>query len=203
MTVSISSHYIGLELTVYLETDKYLPGITSGEGAQVVIHEQGTVPFPDEEGIAAASAAQTLIGLKQLCQKICQANKVRAVCNCYDTSNLEVNDVMKIPDTLKPCTNQSELQCVTRLSSNVSNDDTICDCSSPCRYDFLKLNIYFEDLNYERISEQPDYEIIQMFSDVGGTIGLWIGLSLLSLFELLHLIVDVVVLVATHMCRKI
>ncbi|XP_059169933.1 acid-sensing ion channel 1C-like [Physella acuta] len=235
----------GLELVLFLETEEYLPGITSGEGAQLVIHEQGTVPFPDEEGIAIASGAQTMIGIKQLCQKICQENKVRATCNCYDMSNLEVNDIIKIPDRLTPCTQESELQCVTELQSNISNDQSTCDCSSPCsereyvtsvssrfwpnldtaefllekiyktrryeacadmtdvyQWDFLKLNIYFEDLNYEKISEQPDYEIIQLFSDVGGTIGLWIGLSLLSLFEILHLIVDIIALVATHMWRN-
>ncbi|XP_041367862.1 amiloride-sensitive sodium channel subunit beta-like [Gigantopelta aegis] len=48
---------------------------------------------------------------------------------------------------------------------------------------FLKLNIFFEDLNYENITEVPSYEKSQFLSDIGGTIGLWIGLSLLSIAE--------------------
>ncbi|XP_059169934.1 degenerin mec-10-like [Physella acuta] len=268
----------GLELVLFLETDEYIPGITSGKGAQVVIHEQDTVPFPDQEGIAINAGEQTVIALKQisierlglpygkcnddtefkakyntkfrrnLCQKICQENKVRAVCNCYDQSNLEVNTIIKTPSTLKPCSNKTELICVTRLNLNVSNDDTSCDCSSPCSEtayeksqssrqwpsveaaklmvdtmckknvstctdlhnkdpslypnDFVKLNIYFEDLNYEKISEQADYELTQMLSDVGGCIGLWIGLSLLGVFEVIHLTIDILMFIGSFLCRK-
>ncbi|XP_045160274.1 amiloride-sensitive sodium channel subunit beta-like isoform X2 [Mercenaria mercenaria] len=55
---------------------------------------------------------------------------------------------------------------------------------------FLKLNIYYEDLNYENITEVPEIELQQFLSDVGGAIGLWIGLSILSLCELVQLFVE-------------
>lgn len=55
---------------------------------------------------------------------------------------------------------------------------------------FLKLNIYYEDLNYEYITESPEIEIQQFLSDIGGAIGLWIGLSILSLCELIQLFVE-------------
>ncbi|KAL3869757.1 hypothetical protein ACJMK2_042398 [Sinanodonta woodiana] len=57
-------------------------------------------------------------------------------------------------------------------------------------YNFLKLNVYFEDLNYEIIEETPKIETFQFMSDVGGAIGLWIGMSALALCEILHLILD-------------
>ncbi|XP_035828247.1 amiloride-sensitive sodium channel subunit gamma-2 [Aplysia californica] len=67
-------------------------------------------------------------------------------------------------------------------------NDTVCqEYASKSRSDlaasFLKIVVYFEDLNYENITEQPDYEPFQFVSDIGGTIGLWIGLSLISVFE--------------------
>ncbi|CAL1540320.1 unnamed protein product, partial [Lymnaea stagnalis] len=46
---------------------------------------------------------------------------------------------------------------------------------------FIKLNIYFEDLNYENITEIPSYEATQFFSDIGGALGLWMGLSVLAM----------------------
>ncbi|XP_052255270.1 amiloride-sensitive sodium channel subunit alpha-like isoform X2 [Dreissena polymorpha] len=55
---------------------------------------------------------------------------------------------------------------------------------------FLKLNIYYEDLNYNNITESPQIETQQFLSDVGGAIGLWIGLSILSLCELIQLFVE-------------
>ncbi|XP_052254566.1 degenerin mec-10-like [Dreissena polymorpha] len=55
---------------------------------------------------------------------------------------------------------------------------------------FLRLNIYFEDLNFEMIKEYPEIEWQQFLSDVGGAIGLWIGLSMLSLCEVAQLLVE-------------
>ncbi|XP_060084231.1 uncharacterized protein LOC132563490 [Ylistrum balloti] len=60
---------------------------------------------------------------------------------------------------------------------------------------FLKLVVYYEDLNYEHIKETPEIEDAQFLSDVGGALGLWIGLSLLSVFEVLQLIVELVNLI--------
>ncbi|XP_046551052.1 amiloride-sensitive sodium channel subunit beta-like [Haliotis rubra] len=63
-------------------------------------------------------------------------------------------------------------------------------CKRLRRYDgyqlsqnFIKLNIYYEDLNYENITEDADYADAQFLSDIGGTLGLWIGLSVISVFE--------------------
>ncbi|XP_052233186.1 degenerin del-1-like [Dreissena polymorpha] len=55
---------------------------------------------------------------------------------------------------------------------------------------FLKLNVYYEDLNFQNITESPQITIHQFLSDVGGTIGLWIGLSILSLCELVQLFAE-------------
>ncbi|KAH3699077.1 hypothetical protein DPMN_074031 [Dreissena polymorpha] len=55
---------------------------------------------------------------------------------------------------------------------------------------FLRLDIYYEDLNFEMIKEYPEIEWQQFLSDVGGAIGLWIGLSMLSLCEVAQLLVE-------------
>ncbi|XP_052255006.1 amiloride-sensitive sodium channel subunit beta-like [Dreissena polymorpha] len=62
---------------------------------------------------------------------------------------------------------------------------------------FLRLNIYYEDLNYEMIKEYPEIEWQQFLSDVGGAIGLWIGLSILSLCEVAQLLVELCNFVAS------
>lgn len=53
------------------------------------------------------------------------------------------------------------------------------------------MDIFFEELNYEVISEEASYELVNFVSDLGGSLGLWIGMSVLSfaeIFELLLLI---------------
>ena len=56
----------GLQLKLFLETDEYLPGITNSQGIQVVIHDQGTLPFPGEEGLAVRAGTETFIGLRRV-----------------------------------------------------------------------------------------------------------------------------------------
>lgn len=63
--------------------------------------------------------------------------------------------------------------------------------SSKIRSNVLKLNIFFEELNFESITEERSYELANFVSDLGGSLGLWIGMSVLSfaeVFELLLLI---------------
>ncbi|CAL1540640.1 unnamed protein product, partial [Lymnaea stagnalis] len=152
----------GLEMILYLETNQYMEGITSGKGAQVVIHEQGTLPFPDDEGIAVTAGEQTMIGLKQIqikrldgkygpcksvddfmqkykikytrntCLKICQQNLIMQICQCYDEIYQDINDVMKISDKNSPCRNTSQLTCVTRVKWTFDDNAKSCACDSPC-----------------------------------------------------------------------
>ncbi|CAC5423530.1 SCNN1B [Mytilus coruscus] len=63
--------------------------------------------------------------------------------------------------------------------------------NSTLRSNFLKLHIYFEELNYEQIVEEPMYDITQVISDIGGSLGLCIGVSLLCVFEAVEAIVGV------------
>ncbi|KAL5005745.1 hypothetical protein ScPMuIL_016903 [Solemya velum] len=56
----------------------------------------------------------------------------------------------------------------------------------------LKLVIYYEDLNYEIITETAAITVWQFLSDIGGAAGLWIGLSFLSCFEVIQFGVEIV-----------
>ena len=54
------------------------------------------------------------------------------------------------------------------------------------RENLVYLDIYYEDLKYTLVEEsRSDYEV-DLLSDMGGTFGLWLGMSLWSLVEIFY-----------------
>lgn len=57
----------------------------------------------------------------------------------------------------------------------------------------LELKIYYSKLSYLSLTESPKTSIIDLFSNIGGTLGLYVGVSLLSLVEIVEILVEVLV----------
>lgn len=53
---------------------------------------------------------------------------------------------------------------------------------------FLRLNVFISDTTVVKITETDDYNFIQLVSDLGGQLGLWIGVSVVTLMEIIELI---------------
>ncbi|XP_038073614.1 degenerin unc-8-like [Patiria miniata] len=47
-----------------------------------------------------------------------------------------------------------------------------------------KVEVYFQEFNFQYIKQSPAYLFVNLVSDIGGLLGLWLGLSLLTVFEL-------------------
>ncbi|XP_033736591.1 FMRFamide-activated amiloride-sensitive sodium channel-like [Pecten maximus] len=139
-----------------------------------------------------------------------RACNTTAEIDCLADVQTEIEDKTLACSCLNPCT---ETQYVKAFSTRQwPTDDystvlvqSICETENrtdDCRHlatitdktelssNFLKVIIYYEDLNYEKIEEAPEIETAQFASDVGGAIGLWIGLSMLSMFEVVQLLVE-------------
>lgn len=56
--------------------------------------------------------------------------------------------------------------------------------------DFARLNVYIADSNVLRTEESEDYSQSQLLSDIGGQLGLWVGISVITLAEVLELMMD-------------
>ncbi len=54
---------------------------------------------------------------------------------------------------------------------------------------FLRLNVYFRDQEVEVRVQEASYLLPNLFSDMGGTLGLWAGLSILTVAEVIQLLV--------------
>ncbi|XP_067016052.1 acid-sensing ion channel 3-like [Acropora muricata] len=60
--------------------------------------------------------------------------------------------------------------------------------SNDLHINFLKLKVYYGELNYEAIDEELAYPFSHFFSDIGGIMGMWIGISALTCVEILELL---------------
>ncbi|XP_076443977.1 epithelial sodium channel subunit gamma-like [Babylonia areolata] len=56
--------------------------------------------------------------------------------------------------------------------------------------DFAKLNVYFTDLIYTKVEQQRAFEFQNLVSDIGGQLGLWLGLSAITIGELCGLLLS-------------
>lgn len=64
--------------------------------------------------------------------------------------------------------------------------------------DFARLNVYVADSNVVVSEESPDYDPNQLVSDIGGQLGLWVGISIITITEVLELLCILCHLVLSH-----
>ena len=61
-------------------------------------------------------------------------------------------------------------------------------CTLYFRENFLKVDIFYPELSYEEIEQNIAFEFLSLLSEVGGFLGLLLGASVLTVFELVDYI---------------
>ena len=61
-------------------------------------------------------------------------------------------------------------------------------CAHSCRENFMEINIFYEELSYEKIVQLEAFPLLSFVSEVGGFLGLLLGASIMTLIELLDYI---------------
>ncbi|XP_033756107.1 FMRFamide-activated amiloride-sensitive sodium channel-like [Pecten maximus] len=88
------------------------------------------------------------------------------------------------------CQNKT-LPYLKEFCSNFLNNSDATNISAS-RNNFLRTVIYYEDINYEVITESPLYDEFQFLSNIGGTLGLFLGASVISAVEIIHLFIETI-----------
>ncbi|XP_072050916.1 epithelial sodium channel subunit beta-like isoform X2 [Amphiura filiformis] len=91
-------------------------------------------------------------------------------------------------DKHKPTVQDGIKDISDNLKRNVENDTSFVEKN------VVKLNVYYDELTYDYIYHTATYGEYDLLSDIGGNVGLWIGISVLTVVELFELLYDVIIL---------
>jgi len=118
--------------------------------------------------------------------------------------------------TLNCVENNCPLECNrTRFKTFMSSYDVIGDFY----YDFIKSNanllsdyvkanltiatakdsftftlVYYESMSYTLVTESPTMDVVSLLANLGGTLGLFLGVSLLHVCEIVDVIIEVILI---------
>nr|XP_006818286.1 PREDICTED: uncharacterized protein LOC102801560 [Saccoglossus kowalevskii] len=216
----------GLKLTLFMEQSEYISIYGRDAGARVVILPNDEPVFPYDEGINIKPGTVTSIGVREhniermpsphgncsdgnkdtlygkdnrytalACQKTCLLKNMGDRCGCTD-------DLYPVDVPECSVLNKTQDLCRQLVYYLYHKNKLSCDCAQPCCRNLASLEIYFDELNYELIEEQEAYPIENLCSDIGGTLGLYIGISAITVFEFMEFIGDVFVLLLARMRGK-
>ncbi|KAL8610208.1 hypothetical protein ACOMHN_038903 [Nucella lapillus] len=90
--------------------------------------------------------------------------------------------------------NDTRAQNLLKQSYTLSEREKSQRASNLIRQNLLRLNIYLEDLSVVEYRQLPAYGLADLFADIGGTLGLWMGISVLTIMELVELVIRLVCL---------
>ena len=88
-------------------------------------------------------------------------------------------DIFYIKNFTKRFTDPEKYEAVSKYRDNSTREKTM--------QDFARLNVYVADSNVIKTVESPDYTPNQCVSDIGGQLGIWVGISIITLTEVLQL----------------
>ena len=118
------------------------------------------------------------------------------VCNCYPPCNDIVYDTLYSLSTLPEISGEHSaffavIDNFLKVEFSAEKKKLLMDRLGD-DYDktmaghISRLNVHIADSNIIKTTEAPDYEAIRLVSDIGGQLGLWIGISVMTLFEVLQ-----------------
>ena len=82
---------------------------------------------------------------------------------------------------------------IIEQNPNLSSDfNTTPITSETSSNKFVQLNVFYDSLTYSISTDTPSMDMVSFLANVGGTLGLFLGLSLLSVCELIHVLVEIV-----------
>ncbi|CAG0888604.1 unnamed protein product [Darwinula stevensoni] len=183
----------GLSLEVFIDQDNYIPNpISSSAGARITIHSPDQLPNPVEQGYFVQPNTHTVFGLQ-----IVNMSRLPSpyVTNCV--SNWTETDFEPLPSGFNQnISNQNFIFGYSQVGKNLGIEDIIAQVLSDptmsatvkgtMQKDMLKVEIFFRSLNLQVIQEKPKYDLYGLVSNLGGVVGIYLGMCVVMLIEILE-----------------
>ena len=77
-----------------------------------------------------------------------------------------------------------------KLSSDFNTSPSSIDTET-ARQSIVKLNIYYDTLSYTTSEDFPQWDIISLIASIGGNLGLFLGVCMFSLVEIVTTLLEV------------
>ena len=129
-----------------------------------------------------------------------------------DKMNICPEDCPLECNSLKFLTTTSQFEYPSKGFANIMKRDPLIqekfNNSSNISYEDLKqslvsLNIYYDDLGYTTLEEIPKIDFNTLISNLGGNLGLFLGASVLSLFEIFEILFLILKIIYEKLTTKI
>ena len=65
--------------------------------------------------------------------------------------------------------------------------------ATSARESIVKLKIYYDSLSYTISTESPKMDVVALLSNIGGNLGLFLGVSLISVCELIEALIQILI----------
>lgn len=155
---------------------------------------------------------------QQACLKICLQRTIHTRCNCQSAMlpQLDLNSTLIICDTrrrrTRNCVEEVMFQAEEKVSTCkcpprcqvINYDKTVSMTKWPTREDkvtfdrgkanlnfqnLAKVTVYFQTMTCQEVRQEKAYTTAKLFSSLGGILGMYVGFSFLSLFEILEVFI--------------
>jgi hypothetical protein len=80
------------------------------------------------------------------------------------------------------------------LNSKIKIDSDDFSTYEELKKNYFAIRVYYNELKYTLISEEPKTEIFNFISDIGGILGLFLGISFLSFIEIFEIIFEIMLI---------
>ncbi|KAI6177484.1 hypothetical protein M3Y97_00912700 [Aphelenchoides bicaudatus] len=77
-------------------------------------------------------------------------------------------------------------------------NSTPTECTKHYKDNGAMIEVFYEQLNFEMLTESEAYGLVNLLADFGGQLGLWCGISFLTCCEFIFLFVETIYMIGQH-----